>query len=55
MIKPTRMTWVGHVAHMGAKRNAYRVFVETPKGTMPLGRRRSRWEDIIKMDLKGIG
>jgi hypothetical protein len=37
------------------KRNAYRVFVGTPEGKIPLGRPRSRWEDNIKMDLREIG
>jgi hypothetical protein len=35
----------GHVAYMLKKRNAY---------TILLGRRRRRWEDNIKMDLKEI-
>jgi hypothetical protein len=27
MIKSRRMRWAGHVARMGAKRNAYRILV----------------------------
>jgi hypothetical protein len=27
MIKSRRMRWAGHVAQMGAKRNAYRILV----------------------------
>jgi hypothetical protein len=34
----------------GKKRNAYRIFVGTPKGKRPLGRFRCRWEDNIRMD-----
>jgi hypothetical protein len=30
MIKSRRVRWVGHVARMGEKRNAYRIFVEKP-------------------------
>jgi hypothetical protein len=32
MIKSSRMKWVGHVARMGEKRNAYRVLVGKPEG-----------------------
>jgi hypothetical protein len=51
IIKARRMTWAGHVARIREKRNAYRLFVEKPKGRMPLGRPRHRWLDNIKMDL----
>jgi hypothetical protein len=55
MIKPRRMGWAGHVASMGEKRNAYKIFVGKPKGKRSLGRptSRCRWEGNIKMDLKG--
>jgi hypothetical protein len=39
-IKSSRMTWVGHVAHMGGDRKLYKVF---------------RWEDGIRMDVRKIG
>jgi hypothetical protein len=29
--------------------------IEKPEGKGPLGRPRRRWEDNIKMDLRGIG
>jgi hypothetical protein len=32
MIKSRRMGWAGHVAPLGAKRNAYRILVGKPKG-----------------------
>jgi hypothetical protein len=48
MIKSRRMGWAGHVAHMGEKRNAYRILVGKPEGNRPLGRHRR--EDNIKMD-----
>jgi hypothetical protein len=38
-----------------AKRNAYKVLVGKPEGKKPLGRPRHRWENNIKMDLRGIG
>jgi hypothetical protein len=46
------MRWAGHVARMGEKRNAYRIFVGKPEGTRPLGRPRCRWKDNIRMDLR---
>jgi hypothetical protein len=55
MIKSRRMTWAGHVARMGEKRNAYRILVGKPEGKRPLGRPRCRWVDNIKMDLTEIG
>jgi hypothetical protein len=32
IIKLRRMTWAGHVARMGEKRNAYRLLVGKPEG-----------------------
>jgi hypothetical protein len=48
------MGWVGNVACMGEMRNGYKIFVEKSEGKRPLRRRRRRWEDNIKMDLKEI-
>jgi hypothetical protein len=55
MIKSRRMRWVGHVALMGEKRNAYKILVEKPEGKRSLGRPRRRWVDNIKMDVREIG
>jgi hypothetical protein len=49
------MRWVGHVARIGEKRNAYRILVGKPEGRRPLGRPRRRSVDNIKMDLREIG
>ena len=49
------MKWTVHVARMGNTKGAYRVLVEKPEGKKQLGRRRHRWEDNIKMDLKLVG
>jgi hypothetical protein len=37
------------------KRNVYKILVGKPEGKRPLGRRRSRWVDNIKMDLREVG
>jgi hypothetical protein len=50
MIKSRRMIWVGYVARMGERRNAYRILVGKPEGRRPLRRPRRRWVDNIKMD-----
>jgi hypothetical protein len=48
-IKSRRMKWVGHVEHMGERRNVYRVLVGKPEGKDHLedqgvdGRMRSNW------------
>jgi hypothetical protein len=40
---------------MGENRNSYRILMGMPEGQRPLGRRRLRWVDNIKMDLREIG
>jgi hypothetical protein len=37
------------------RRGVYRVLFGRPERKRPLGRRRLRWEDNIKMDLRVIG
>jgi hypothetical protein len=37
------------------KRNIYSIFVGKPEGKRPLGRRRRRRVDNIKIDLRDIG
>jgi hypothetical protein len=51
MIKSRRMRFVGHVAQMGEKRNAYGILVGKPEGKRP----RSRWVDNVKTDLGETG
>jgi hypothetical protein len=52
MIKSRRMTWAGHIARMGEKRNTYRILMGKPAGKRPLGRPRRRWVNSITMDLR---
>jgi len=46
------MWWVGHVAHMGEMRGAYRVLVGKHEGQRPLERPRHRWESNFKIGLQ---
>jgi hypothetical protein len=39
---------------MGENRNEYRVSAERPGGKSPLGIPRRRWQNNIKVDVKGI-
>jgi hypothetical protein len=50
------MRWAGLVAHVGrGERNVYKGLVAKPEGNRQLGRRRSRWENGIRTDLREIG
>jgi hypothetical protein len=42
VIKSRRMIWTGHVAHMGEKRNVYRILVGKPNGKRIVGRPRRK-------------
>jgi hypothetical protein len=53
LIKSRRMRWTVHVERMG--RGVYRVLVGRTEGKRPLGRRRRRWEDNIKMGVQEVG
>jgi hypothetical protein len=53
-IKSRIMKWAGHVPRMGEGRNVYRVLMGKPEGKISLVIPRRRWEDGIKMDLRGI-
>jgi hypothetical protein len=55
LMKSRRIRWVGHLSHMGNKRNADRIFVGKPEGKRPLGRPRRRLENNIKIDFREIG
>ena len=43
------------MARMEEGRGVHKVLVGKPEGKRPLGRRRRRWEDNIKMDLQEVG
>jgi len=48
------MKWAGHVARMGEDRVVHRMLVGKPDGKRPLGRKRRRCENNIKMDLQEV-
>ena len=41
----------GACSTYGERYGSYMVLVGKPEGKRPLGKRRLRWEDLIKMDL----
>jgi hypothetical protein len=51
IIKARRMRWVGHVARMEEKWNAYRLLVGKPEGRRSLEIPIRRWLDNLRMDL----
>jgi hypothetical protein len=48
------MKWAGHVVCLGEETKIHKMLVEKPEGKRPLGSRRRRWEDGIRMDLREI-
>jgi hypothetical protein len=48
------MSWAGHIACMGEKRDVHRFLVEKPEGKRPLGRPRRTEEDNINLDLQEV-
>ena len=47
------LRWAGHVIRMEKGRSAFKILTGKPSGKRPIGRPRRRWEDNIRMDLKG--
>jgi hypothetical protein len=52
VIESRRIILVGYVARVGEMRNAYKTFVGKPVVKRLRGRRRHRWDDNIRMELK---
>ena len=55
VMKCRRMRWERHVARKSESKGVHIILVMKPEGKKPLGRRRHRWEDNIKMDLQEVG
>jgi len=54
VIKSRMMGCAVHVARKGEVRLAYKIFAGKPEGKRPLVRRRRRWEDNTRMDIREI-
>jgi len=54
VIKSWRIRWLGHIARMGGKINAYKILVGKPEGTRLLEKPMSRWENNIRTDVREI-
>jgi hypothetical protein len=48
MIKSKRIRWAGHVAEMGEKRNAYRLYVGKQVGKETVRSQSHRWQIILR-------
>jgi hypothetical protein len=55
VIKSRRTRRAGLVLRTREMRNAYKILVGKPERTSTVGRRRSRWEDNINMDVRERG
>jgi len=45
----------GECSAYGKRPGVYTVLVGKPEGKRPLGKRRLRWKDNIKMDIREVG
>jgi hypothetical protein len=54
-IKYKRLSWLGHVERMAKERVAKTIYKWKPYATRPKGRRRLRWEDDVRNDLRKMG
>jgi hypothetical protein len=48
------MKFTRYAAITGDMRKGYKVFIQKPERTRPLGRPRCWWQDNIKMHLKAV-
>jgi len=55
VIESKRMRWIGHVARMGDIRNVYNTLIRKVEEKRQLRKLRRRWEDNIRIDLRGTG
>ena len=55
VIKSRKMRWAGRVARVGWRRGVYVVMVGKPRGKIPTGRPRRRWEGNIKTGVQEVG
>jgi hypothetical protein len=53
VIKSRSFRWTEHVACLGEMRNSYSILVGKPERKRIVERPSHRWEDNIRMDLRG--
>ena len=54
VVKSRRLRRLSLVARIGEGRSAFKILTGTSAGKRPLGKSRRRWEENIRMNLKGI-
>ena len=54
VIKFIRLRGAGHIARIEEGRSSFKILTDKPAGKRPLGRPRRKWEENVRMDLKGI-
>jgi hypothetical protein len=55
VLKSRKLKWAGDVARMEEGRSDFNILINKPTGRRPLGSRRSKWENNIRVDPNGIG
>jgi hypothetical protein len=54
VIKNRRLQWAGH-AWRNQNELIRAVLEQNPQGKIPLGRPKTRWEDLVKKDVQSLG
>jgi len=54
-MKSRSMRWAGIVTRTREVRNVYKSSVGKPERKRPFGRRRRRWENNIRLDIREVG
>ena len=54
-LRGARMKWLGHVERMGEERQVKRIFKAEMQGRRPVGRPRTRWKDVLPIELERSG
>jgi hypothetical protein len=55
VITSSRLRWAGRIARVRDMRNSYKILVGNLEGNRQPGRAKSRWEDVVTINLREIG